>query len=258
MSPRPVSTRTKSTQLFEYCRTSARGKHASHPVHPSHSRSRCCRKCRSHHRRRDSQFVEGNIETGGAQSRGADQEAMVRREIASTRVERSPRQRPARRRPRTTRYCKRHGYGPGRARFNPPISSSRRGEIVGICRLAGIRERTELARLLFGLDSSDGGDIVVNEQANCRCRKPGRGGRAGPRALSRKAAQTEGVIADLSVRENIVLGAAGTRDWCRINCRAELRSGKHHDYRRRRYRTCRVLSRRLICISNVIMLVCLP
>ena len=76
------------------------------------------------------------------------------------------------------------------------------GEIVGIAGLLG-SGRTELARLLFGLDAADGGDIVVNAE-RVSLKSPADAVRQGL-ALCPEERKTEGLIADLSVRENIVL-----------------------------------------------------
>jgi monosaccharide-transporting ATPase len=84
------------------------------------------------------------------------------------------------------------------------------GEIVGLAGLLG-SGRTELARLLFGADRADGGRITVDgEPVTLR----------GPRtamdhgiAFSSENRRTEGLVADLSVRENIVLALQAARGW---------------------------------------------
>jgi monosaccharide-transporting ATPase len=78
----------------------------------------------------------------------------------------------------------------------------RRGEIVGVAGLLG-SGRTELARLLFGLDSADAGKIVVNG-VDVVLSSPADAVARGL-ALCPEERKTEGLIADLSVRENIVL-----------------------------------------------------
>jgi simple sugar transport system ATP-binding protein len=77
-----------------------------------------------------------------------------------------------------------------------------RGEIVGIAGLLG-SGRTELARLLFGLDISDGGELEVNG-SRVTLESPADAIAQGL-ALCPEERKTEGLIADLSVRENIVL-----------------------------------------------------
>nr|WP_315494167.1 sugar ABC transporter ATP-binding protein [uncultured Rhodoferax sp.] len=78
----------------------------------------------------------------------------------------------------------------------------RRGEVVGLGGLLG-SGRTELARLLFGLDRSDAGEIVLNGKA-VRMDSPATAIQLGL-ALCPEDRKAEGIIAELSVRENIVL-----------------------------------------------------
>jgi monosaccharide-transporting ATPase len=86
----------------------------------------------------------------------------------------------------------------------------RRGEVVGLAGLLG-SGRTEVARLLFGADHSDQGTMMIDG-------KPA--GTWSPRAaIGRGIAfcsenrKTEGLIQDLTVRENIVLAMQATRGW---------------------------------------------
>jgi simple sugar transport system ATP-binding protein len=76
------------------------------------------------------------------------------------------------------------------------------GEIVGIAGLLG-SGRTELARLLFGLDASDAGEILVNAE-RVSIGSPAEAVALGL-ALCPEERKTEGLILDLSVRENIAL-----------------------------------------------------
>ncbi len=78
----------------------------------------------------------------------------------------------------------------------------RRGEVVGLGGLLG-SGRTELARLLFGLDRSDAGEIHVGGKA-VRMDSPVTAIQMGL-ALCPEDRKAEGIIAELSVRENIVL-----------------------------------------------------
>jgi len=86
------------------------------------------------------------------------------------------------------------------------------GEVVGLAGLLG-SGRTELARLLTGVDKPDAGQLRLD----------GRPVRFGsPRAaLRRKVAyssenrKAEGVVGDLTVRENIVLALQADRGWAR-------------------------------------------
>lgn len=93
--------------------------------------------------------------------------------------------------------------GVGRkGQVQPTDIEFKRGEIVGVAGLLG-SGRTELARLLFGLDSSDAGEIVV-DGAPVSLTSPAHAVEQGL-ALCPEERKTEGLIADLSVRENIVL-----------------------------------------------------
>jgi galactofuranose transport system ATP-binding protein len=86
------------------------------------------------------------------------------------------------------------------------------GEIVGLAGLLG-SGRTELARLLAGADRADRGELQI-EGRSTRLRSP----RA---ALSRRIAfssedrKREGLIEDLTVRDNIVLALQADRGWLR-------------------------------------------
>ncbi|WP_093841572.1 sugar ABC transporter ATP-binding protein [Streptomyces aidingensis] len=86
------------------------------------------------------------------------------------------------------------------------------GEVVGLAGLLG-SGRTELARLLFGADRPDTGTLTIGG-------KPARA--RGPRsmishgvAFCSEDRKGEGVIADLSVRDNLVLAMQAARGWAR-------------------------------------------
>jgi galactofuranose transport system ATP-binding protein len=86
------------------------------------------------------------------------------------------------------------------------------GEVVGIAGLLG-SGRTELARLLFGADSTDRGSLHVRQH---------QGGLRSPRhAIQRRIAfssenrRAEGVIEDLSVADNMLLALQARRGWMR-------------------------------------------
>lgn len=107
--------------------------------------------------------------------------------------------------------------GLGRRHAIHPVDLDiRRGEVVGLAGLLG-SGRTELARLLFGLDRADAGQIWASG------RKLGRRGRLrSPRAAIRRGLgmlpedrKTQGLLAELSIRENIVLALQGRRGWLR-------------------------------------------
>ena len=86
--------------------------------------------------------------------------------------------------------------------IQPTDVEFKRGEIVGVAGLLG-SGRTELARLLFGLDSADGGEVVVDGEG-VSLDTPAAAIAHGL-ALCPEERKTEGLVADLSVRENIVL-----------------------------------------------------
>jgi len=86
--------------------------------------------------------------------------------------------------------------------LNPIDLRVRPGEIVGLAGLLGAG-RTELARLLFGLEAPDRGVLQIDGQA-VRFTSPADAIRAGL-ALCPEERKTDGVVAELSVRENIAL-----------------------------------------------------
>lgn len=86
------------------------------------------------------------------------------------------------------------------------------GEVIGVAGLLG-SGRTELARLLFGADSADTGSVEVRASRR-RLRSP-------RHAIDRKIAfssedrKGEGVIADLTVADNMLLALQASRGWLR-------------------------------------------
>jgi simple sugar transport system ATP-binding protein len=86
------------------------------------------------------------------------------------------------------------------------------GEVIGLAGLLG-SGRTETARLLFGADSADAGQVkVAGETVSLRS----------PRhAIAHKIAfcsenrKSEGIVGELTVRENIVLALQAARGWTR-------------------------------------------
>jgi len=92
------------------------------------------------------------------------------------------------------------------------------GEVVGIAGLRG-SGRTELARLLAGADRADGGvvtlggrAVVIDRPADALRNRV---------ALSAEDRGAEGLINELSVRENIVLALQALRGWSHPLSRAE-------------------------------------
>jgi galactofuranose transport system ATP-binding protein len=84
------------------------------------------------------------------------------------------------------------------------------GEVLGLGGLVG-SGRTELARLLFGLDRADSGHVrVAGEKVELR--HPADAVAVGF-ALCPEERKTEGIVAGLSVRENIVLALQARGGW---------------------------------------------
>ncbi len=101
------------------------------------------------------------------------------------------------------------GYGKRRL-MEPFDLEVRPGEVVGLAGLLG-SGRTETAKLVFGIERADSGDAFVDG-------KPVR--IASPRDASRlrfgftpEDRKTEGIVAELSIRENIILALQAQRGW---------------------------------------------
>lgn len=99
-----------------------------------------------------------------------------------------------------------------RGAVGPVDISVSKGEVVGLAGLLG-SGRTETARLLFGLDKRDRGTLTL-EGKPINLKSPGQGMRAriGFVPEDRKV---EGIIPNLSVRENIVLALQARTGWLR-------------------------------------------
>lgn len=87
-----------------------------------------------------------------------------------------------------------------------------KGEVIGLAGLLG-SGRTEMARLLFGADRADQGKLLIGGSSD---------GIHTPRqaidhgiAFCPENRKTEGIIDELSVRENIILALQATRGWFR-------------------------------------------
>jgi galactofuranose transport system ATP-binding protein len=83
-----------------------------------------------------------------------------------------------------------------------------RGEVVGLAGLLG-SGRTETARMLFGIDHADMGEIVIEDKP-ARVRSPRKAVQA-RMAFTSENRKAEGIIPNLSVRENIILALQGAR-----------------------------------------------
>ncbi|WP_102194519.1 sugar ABC transporter ATP-binding protein [Microbacterium aurantiacum] len=94
----------------------------------------------------------------------------------------------------------------------------RPGEVVGFAGLLG-SGRTELARLLYGADRPDEGTISV-KGAKVDLKSPA-DALARRIAFSTENRRDEGIIGDLTVRENIILAVQAERGWARPMSRKE-------------------------------------
>ncbi|WP_432799360.1 sugar ABC transporter ATP-binding protein [Poriferisphaera sp. WC338] len=99
------------------------------------------------------------------------------------------------------------------------------GEVVGLAGLLG-SGRTEVARLLFGVDVPDSGSITVDGQAVAK---------HSPRAAIRnsiaftpESRKDAGIVPELSIRENIILALQARRGWLRPIRRAEQQKLADH------------------------------
>ncbi|WP_371135044.1 sugar ABC transporter ATP-binding protein [Thalassospira sp.] len=101
----------------------------------------------------------------------------------------------------------------GRKRMLHPVSLELSGgEIVGLAGLLG-SGRTELAELIFGAQKADSGLVFINGEP-VMLRSPQHAIRSGF-ALCPEDRKQDGIVAELSVRENIILALQGRRGWLR-------------------------------------------
>ena len=113
-----------------------------------------------------------------------------------------------------------------RGAVRPLDISIARGEVVGLAGLLG-SGRTETARLLFGIDRPDSGKIAV-EGKPAELRSPREAIRHGM-AFCSENRKTEGIIPNLSVRENLILAMQASRGVLRLLSRTEqLRLADHY------------------------------
>ncbi len=94
----------------------------------------------------------------------------------------------------------------------------RRGEVTGLAGLLGAG-RTETARLLFGIDRADSGEITVNG-VRSRVASP-RAAVALGLAFCSEDRKTEGILPNLSVRENLIFALQAKRGVWRTLSRSE-------------------------------------
>jgi simple sugar transport system ATP-binding protein len=95
------------------------------------------------------------------------------------------------------------------------------GEIVGLAGLLG-SGRSEIARLLFGIDRAQHGKILIDDQfALLNSPRTAIRRRFGFIPEDRK---TQGIIPNLTVRENIILALQGSHGWLKFFSRATQRA----------------------------------
>jgi simple sugar transport system ATP-binding protein len=93
------------------------------------------------------------------------------------------------------------------------------GEVVGFAGLLG-SGRTELARLIYGADKPDTGSVKMRGEG-VEIKNPAVA-LAKRIAFSSENRRDEGIIRDLSVRENLILGVQAKRGWARPLPRKEV------------------------------------
>ena len=93
-----------------------------------------------------------------------------------------------------------------------------RGEVVGLAGLRG-SGRTELARLMSGAERADRGELWL-DGVRVQLRSPAAALRHRI-AMSSENVRTDGIVAGLTVRENIVLALQALRGWSRPLSRGE-------------------------------------
>lgn len=101
----------------------------------------------------------------------------------------------------------------GRTGSVAPITLSvHEGEVVGVAGLLG-SGRTEVARLMFGVDAADSGEILV-DGTPVTIRNPAQAVAAGF-GFCPEDRKIDGIFGDLSVRENIIIALQAKLGWFR-------------------------------------------
>lgn len=112
-----------------------------------------------------------------------------------------------------------------RGKVQPIDLEVRAGEVLGLAGLLG-SGRTETARLLFGADRADSGEVRLDGRP-LKLASPRDALRAGL-AFCPEERKTEGIVAELSVRENIVLALQARRGVFRhVAPRAQQQLAEH-------------------------------
>jgi len=99
-----------------------------------------------------------------------------------------------------------------RGNIKPFDIKVRKGEVVGCAGLLG-SGRTELANLLFGIDSSDSGTAYIEGKA-VKITNPRKAMKHGI-AFSPEDRKEQGIVQDMTVRENIILALQVRKGWFR-------------------------------------------
>jgi simple sugar transport system ATP-binding protein len=92
------------------------------------------------------------------------------------------------------------------------------GEVVGLAGLLG-SGRTELGRLIYGADRPDSGTVTI-DGTTAEVHTP-MAGLSKQIAFSTENRRDEGIIGDLTVRENLILAVQARRGWARPLSRRE-------------------------------------
>jgi galactofuranose transport system ATP-binding protein len=103
-----------------------------------------------------------------------------------------------------------HFKGIGRKGMAPFDLAIHEGEVVGVAGLLG-SGRTEVARLMFGVDAADGGEVVVDGKPIV-LRNPAQAVAAGF-GFCPEDRKLDGIFGDLSVRENIIIALQAKLGW---------------------------------------------
>jgi simple sugar transport system ATP-binding protein len=140
--------------------------------------------------------------------------AMLGRELAAEAARRPP---PAQAADGTPPLVSAQGFGQS-GLLEPLDLQIRPGEVVGLAGLLGAG-RTELARLLFGLEPADRGTLAIDGRT-VRFADPADAIAHGL-ALCPEERKTDGIVGELSVRENIVLALQARMGIGRFLPRAE-------------------------------------
>ncbi|MCT2537216.1 sugar ABC transporter ATP-binding protein [Aquibacillus koreensis] len=97
-----------------------------------------------------------------------------------------------------------------KGRIEPYDLELHKGEIVGLAGLLG-SGRTELARLLFGADKADTGELKIS--GNKKVLKTPKQAIANRIAFCSEDRKAEGIIPELTIRENMILAMQGMYGW---------------------------------------------